>query len=116
MVERYVWDLHLMTKEVSRVLAPGGIASFVIGNSSLRGAFVRNSVALELVAEMSGMRLLSKKERELPRNRRYLPVAGSPKLKKRMTTESICIFSIDTECGADTERSVDNLTDRGRQP
>ena len=96
MVERYVLDLSALTLESHRVLRSGGRAVFVIGNSCLRGVFIRNARALAAAAERVGFKLIKEVERELPRNRRYLPPpeASQPSLlAKRMRTETVMIFS-----------------------
>lgn len=95
MIQRYALDLYDMVSETYRVLRPGGKAVFVIGNSCLRGVFVKNASLLIAAAERAGLRLVDEFERELPPNRRYLPppeatrIAG---LRKRMRTESVLTF------------------------
>lgn len=95
MVSRYAEDVYRLTSEVSRVLKPDGKAIFVIGNSCIKGVFVRNSESLIAAASMVGLRLIHETERELPTQSRYLPIPrenDSP-LGKRMRTESILTFA-----------------------
>lgn len=95
MVERYALDLTAVLAEAHRVLRPGGSATFVVGNSCVQGAFVRNDVLIIAAAERAGFALRSTAERELPPNRRYLPPpthTDSP-LQKRMRTECVLMFT-----------------------
>jgi DNA modification methylase len=70
---QYVWDMGSALAEVSRVLKTGGRAVYVVGDSTVRGTFVRNSAIVTAVAEKHGLSLSSTHSRELPANRRYLP-------------------------------------------
>jgi hypothetical protein len=70
---RYVWDMNSAISEVSRVLKKRGRAVYVIGESTTRSTFIRNSTLLEAIAEKNGMSLCSRYQRMLPANRRYLP-------------------------------------------
>jgi len=94
-IKRYILDLAALLSEVSRVLRPGGKAIFVVGNSCIRGTFVRNALAIRLLAERNGLRYEDEEERELPPNRRYLPPPEASKqsdLHKRMRTETVLKF------------------------
>lgn len=91
MVERYVQDILRMIEEIARVLKTCGQATFVVGNSCLRGVFIRNSAAVETAAEFSGLKLTSSVDRPLPTQSRYLPMTSAP-LEKRMRTETILSF------------------------
>jgi hypothetical protein len=95
MIKRYILDLTALLSEIHRVLRPQGKAIFVIGNSCLRGVFVRNALAITLLAEQIGFRYIRGEERELPPNRRYLPPPDTSEhsdLKKRMRTETVLTF------------------------
>jgi DNA modification methylase len=95
MVERYVLDLDAVMAEVRRVLRCGGKAVLVVGNSCVRGVFVKNAAAVSAVAKRLDLRLEYEVERDLPPNRRYLPPPGVAKpsdLKKRMRTETVLTF------------------------
>lgn len=94
--ERYVLDLAAMLREIQRVLKPGGRAVFVLGNSCVRGVFVRNSVALSMLARDYGFVLVKRNYRDLPESRRYLPppVAGSAaSIERRMRKEVVLTFT-----------------------
>lgn len=93
MVERYAVDLLSMTSEISRVLRVGGRATFVVGNSCLKGAFIQNSVGVIRAAEIAGMTTCSVVERELPQRSRYLPITDAGSLSKRMRTETVITFA-----------------------
>lgn len=95
MVARYAEDVYRMMSEMARVLKPDGRAILVVGNSCIKGVFIKNSEGIIRAAEMVGMRLKSKTERELPAQRRYLPIpaAGANSLSTRMRTEVIISFN-----------------------
>lgn len=92
-VDRYVIDIHSMISEIFRVLKPGGRATFVVGDSCLRGVFVRNSGALESAAIEAGLRIIQRTVRDLPVRNRYLPTPATGALGKRMTQEVVLTFS-----------------------
>ncbi|MEO3854718.1 hypothetical protein [Acrocarpospora sp. B8E8] len=95
MVDRYLLDLISMYAEQGRILKPGGRSITVIGNSALRGYFLRNDEAVIIAAELSGLVLEDRYERDLPANRRYLPPPTenrTAQLGKRMRTESVLKF------------------------
>lgn len=93
MIDRYSEDLYRMISEVARVLAPGGTATFVVGNSCLKGTFVQNASGVSEAAKMMGLTPLDTVERTLPENKRYLPITTGGNLGKRMRTETICSFA-----------------------
>lgn len=70
---RYVLDIGGALAEVSRVLRRGGRAVYVVGDSTTRGTFIRNSRIVASVAEAQGLSVVSRHSRALPENRRYLP-------------------------------------------
>lgn len=92
MIDRYADDLRAMISEVGRVLKPGGRAIFVVGNSCLKGVFIRNADGLATAAIAAGLKETDRSERELPESSRYLPVTGTA-LAKRMRTESVLSFA-----------------------
>ncbi len=89
MIDRYVIDIGLMLKEAARVLKPGCRAKFIVGNSCLKGVFIKNSDAVEAAGQIAGLNVVEKIERELPLRSRYLPVPAHGALGKRMRTETI---------------------------
>jgi hypothetical protein len=91
MIDRYVNDIVLMVGEVARVLRSGAQATFVMGDSCLRGVFILNSQAVASAGKSSGLDLVSESVRPLPNQNRYLPMT-SAQLSKRMRTETILTF------------------------
>ena len=95
-LQRYILDLSTLLTEMYRVIRPQGKAVFVIGNSCLRGVFIKNSLALTQLAEHLGFQCIAEEERELPPNRRYLPppqASARTDLTKRMRTEIVLTFN-----------------------
>ncbi|TSJ60811.1 site-specific DNA-methyltransferase [Starkeya sp. 3C] len=89
-VTRYAVDLLAMTSETARVLKPGGRATFVVGNSCIKGRFIDNAAGLATAALTAGLLVKQSRERNLPAASRYLPVSGDS-LSKRMRTETVLI-------------------------
>jgi hypothetical protein len=91
MLKRYATDMRAVIREIARVLVPGGRATFVVGNSTLRGVFIKNSRAISLIGPKYGLNLLSSWTRKLPSNRRYLPPpsVGCTDIQNRMRTEVV---------------------------
>ncbi|GAA4047815.1 hypothetical protein GCM10022213_19300 [Parerythrobacter jejuensis] len=94
MIDRYICDLDRLASRCARVLKPSGKATYVVGNSCLKGTFVSNSDCMKALSEKHGLTLVDESERKLPENRRYLPVGGSTAnpLQKRMRTETVLTF------------------------
>jgi hypothetical protein len=94
MVARYARDLYAVMSEIARVLRREGRAILVVGDSCLKGTFIRNSKGVVCAARMVGLGLDRKVVRKLPLQRRYLPLpAGNDApLGRRMRTESILSF------------------------
>lgn len=92
MVQRYAHDSLLMSSEINRVLRPGGSATLVVGNSCLKGSFIKNAEGVKSAGVLSGLEVVSARERELPSTNRYLPITLSGALSKRMRTETVLTF------------------------
>lgn len=96
MVRRYVWDMQKVAKECVRVLKSKGRAVFVVGDSAMRGVFIKNSEALIHLADSNGLSLVSRSTRPIERKRRYLPPPESEgaggKMQGRMREEVILQF------------------------
>ena len=92
----YIEDMRRFVRETNRVLARRGQAVYVIGDNTVRGTFIRNSLIMKTVASSAGMRFVSQSCRELPGNRRYLPpptVSPNPAaLDGRIRREVILTF------------------------
>ena len=97
LLSTYAWDMGRAMAEVSRVLRRGGRAVYVIGESTCRGTFIRNSEIISAVAERNGLKLMSRNSRALPANRRYLPPpqrgAANTMLNARMRREVVVEFA-----------------------
>lgn len=93
----YAWDMGLALAEVSRVLRADGRAVYVVGDSMIRGTFVRNSAIVTTVAKKHGLLLHSRCSRTLPDSRRYLPPpnrgATSAAMDSRMRREVVLSFT-----------------------
>jgi DNA modification methylase len=93
MLRQYVRDIRTLLAETHRVLRRNGKAIIVIGDCNLRQTFVKNSRAIEIVAEQAGFVVKKIRRRPLPENRRYLPPPGATgsgkELRKRMREEVI---------------------------
>lgn len=95
-VDRYALDLCSLYAEQARLLKAGGQCVTVIGNSAVRGTFLRNDQAAITAAAMHGLHLMNQYNRELPPSRRYLPPPEhyeGAALRQRMRTESVMRFS-----------------------
>ena len=95
-LDRYIHDMSKALNEIWRVLRPNGRAVLVIGDSMIRGTFIKNSAALSFLAERNDLCLENRTTRELPPNRRYLPPpeiknSGS-NLQARMRSEVVLTF------------------------
>lgn len=89
-VTRYANDLLAMTSETARVLKPGGRATFVIGNSCIKGRFIDNAAGVAKASATAGLLVEQSRDRDLPAASRYLPVSGDA-LSKRMRTETVLV-------------------------
>jgi hypothetical protein len=85
---RYALDLIGMTAEIARVLRTNGKATFVVGNSCIKGKFIDNAQGVATASILAGMTVVATRERDLPNANRYLPVSGD-NLSKRMRTETV---------------------------
>jgi len=92
MIQRYFIDLCEQLTESHRVLKKGGTALFVIGNSIHKDKQIYNNKILKEAAKIAGFSFFSEVKREIPSNRRYMPINGDSSLSKRMKTEYIITF------------------------
>ena len=89
---RYTHDLLLLSRQMMRVLKPGSRLIAVVGNSTLRGNFIRNDTIFERTLHHYGFATVGRDERPLPENRRYLPITSptsTSSITRRMRTETI---------------------------
>lgn len=94
LLRRYFSDLSAISSEAARVLKPGKTATYVVGDSNIQGKKIRNSELLVAAASATGLALIDRYERDIPENRRYMPVKNSDNstLGKRMRSEHVLIF------------------------
>lgn len=97
---RYAMDMDKALAEVARVLKDRGQAVYVVGDSTVRGTFVRNSTIVSSVAQRHGLVLEKKWSRDLPASRRYMPppktTAEQTSIENRMRHEVILAFTKST--------------------
>ena len=97
LLSQYAWDMGRALAEVSRVLKPNGRAVYVVGDSTVRGTFVRNSAIVAVIAEKNGLSLSTRQSRSLPANRRYLPppkkIGSDAAMNGRMRREVVMTFN-----------------------
>jgi SAM-dependent methyltransferase len=97
LLSQYIWDMGHVLAEVSRVLRTGGRAVYVVGDSTVRGTFIRNSSIVAAVAADHGLTLCSRQSRALPANRRYLPPpkrdSSTDTMDARMRREVVMVFN-----------------------
>ena len=92
MIQRYFIDLCEQLVESHRVLKIDGTASFVIGNSIQKDKQIFNNKILKEAAKIAGFSFLSENKREIPNNRRYMPISGDSSLSRRIKTEYVITF------------------------
>lgn len=94
-VRKYALDADAFLSAMKKVVRPGGQLITVLGNSNLRGCFIKNSSLYAALAKRHGYRLQTEREREIPANRRYLPTnAQAGALAKRMSYEVIQAYAL----------------------
>jgi SAM-dependent methyltransferase len=95
MVIRYIRDLRKIIQEIARILRVGGKAILVIGESTFRGVYLKNSTAIAQLGVEAGLTLVGRRKRSLPASRRYLPppsAANVDRLGGRMRSEVVMTF------------------------
>lgn len=91
-LRRYAHDLCSYSAELYRVSKVGASVVSVVGNSTLKGNFIRNDLVTTRALEIAGFDIASSFEREIPATARYLPIGGqgnSSALVNRMRTEVV---------------------------
>jgi hypothetical protein len=96
-VNKYIVDMSAIMAEIKRVLRPLGQAIIVIGNSTVRGVFLRNSDMIVELGRIHGLKLRHRRRRQIPKSKRYLPPPSSQPaataLASRMRTEDVLTFT-----------------------
>lgn len=96
-LERFAGDMHGFASATNRVLKADGRILLVIGNSTLRGNYIRNDEIVKHAFKSQGLLETDRYEREIPANHRYMPInskSGSA-VDKRMRKEVVLTFSRD---------------------
>ncbi len=94
-LHRYFTEMRRVLHEVARVLMPGGVAVFVVGDSTMRGRSTRTPAALAALGEQVGLRHVRTGVRTLDRNRRMMPTRHGPaqsQIEQRMHQEYLVGF------------------------
>lgn len=101
MLDRYASDVNSFMGQITQVLSRRGEAVLVVGDSTLSGTYVRNSLIVRKAAERNGLVLIGKQTRSLPTASRYLPPPASTdgSLSKRMRHEVIMRFARTSTAG-----------------
>jgi SAM-dependent methyltransferase len=92
MIERFATDCIGFAEQLHRAVKPGGRAVLVVGNSTLRGNYIKNDVIARKAMEHAGFTFLEQKEREIPPTSRYMAISSkneSSSITKRMRTEVV---------------------------
>lgn len=74
MIARYADDLVRLSAELFRVCRVGARVVTVVGNSSLRGNFIRSDLLVRSALRSVGFEVTSQRTRDLPESKRYMPV------------------------------------------
>lgn len=96
-LRRYYRDLCGIAAEAHRVLRPGKTATYIIGNSNVKGHEIKNSDLLVSAAKKACFKVQDMWIRDIPENRRYMPLVNSETttLSKRMRKEHVIMFKKD---------------------
>ena len=94
MLQRYYSDLVSTTAEAYRVLKPTRQATYVIGNSRIKGHEIKNFDLLISAATQNGFEVVEHSSRQIPESKRYMPLPNSSEnsLSKRIKTEYTVTF------------------------
>jgi SAM-dependent methyltransferase len=95
MVLRFTHDMDRLARSLARVVTQGGHLVMVVADSQLKGVPISNAAICAGAATNNGFRLLTRDERVLPAQHRYLPppTASTGTLATRMKHEIIFTFS-----------------------
>jgi tRNA G10 N-methylase Trm11 len=92
-VYRYADDSLSFLKECKRVIKPGGRLVLVLADSVVRGVEISSSSIFRWAAKSAQFELRSREVREIPHDKRYLPITSSGNaLERRMRNEIIQVF------------------------
>lgn len=91
MVERFAQDCAAFSHQLRHVVKPDGTAVLVVGNSTLRGNYIRNDRITQMAMERAGFVVQDRYERDIPPSKRYMAIASRSEssITKRMRTEVV---------------------------
>lgn len=94
MLERFAHDCVGFAVELDRTVKPGGKAILVVGNSTLRGNYIRNDVIARKAMEYAGFSFDedARYERPIPATSRYMAISTKDQASsiiRRMRTEVV---------------------------
>ncbi|MFL5953694.1 MAG: DNA methyltransferase [Gaiellaceae bacterium] len=94
MVLRFTHDMDRLARSLARVTRRDGYLVLVVADSQLKGVAISNAGICEGAAANHGFRLITREERVLPAQHRYLPppTASTGTLATRMKQEVIFTF------------------------
>ena len=90
----YISDMVLTMNESRRVVRPKGKVVYVVGESTVRGTFIPTAKIVQAAAHDAGLKLVERRSRELPNNRRYMPPPSlaTGRMTSRMRSEVVLTF------------------------
>lgn len=92
-VHKYAWDAGNILRELRRVVMDNGRVVLVVADSCVRGVQISNSHLFSWIAKLNGLVLAREEERDIPHNRRYLPInSASDALSARMRRETVQMY------------------------
>lgn len=91
MLERFAHDCVGFAAQLHRTVKTGGKAVLVVGNSTLRGNYIRNDLIAQKAMEHAGFTLTDHKERQIPPSSRYMAISANKEssITNRMRTEAV---------------------------
>jgi len=91
MLHRYADDMCAFTAQIASTLRKRGEAVLVVGDCTIQGVYVRNSLIVEQAADLAGLQVIERRSRRLPASSRYLPppARDAGPLSKRMRSEIV---------------------------
>lgn len=92
MLERFAHDCVGFAEQLASKVAPGGKVVLVVGNSTLRGNYIKNDLIAQKAMEHAGFAFVSNPRRPIPAGSRYMAIdtkKADSTLAKRMREEVV---------------------------
>lgn len=99
MLERFAHDCVGFAGQLAAKIKPGGKAVLVVGNSTLRGNYIKNDLIARKAMEQAGFSLADRRERPIPASSRYMAIntkSADSSLAKRMRDEVVLTMERDS--------------------